>query len=330
MKHIFIINPCAGLVDKTEYVRAELKKRSDIEAIVFNTEEAGHETALMREMLEIFDDEEVRIYICGGSGTFSKALDALDVEELDHVEVAFFPCGLTNDFIKNFGYGALQFDDFNALIKGKCMHADYMRCVIDGDDKNVRNNVLFVTVGIMANIERVSRFIKFVGGISPAFMYGIGTALTLPFTPAVDYEVIIDGKDYSREYKLIYIGNGFCCGGGFIPIKYDVDCKDGILNVLLLKRIPPLNFIKYFKEFMNGELPDKRQNDAEVIRCKELYVRRKDSKAMCINADGEIYNDISWHVKVVNNRLKLVVPDGVKFATSHEEVMEYLYRRDKR
>lgn len=322
LKHIFIINPISGLTDKTEYIRDELLKRDDIESIVFNTEEAGHETRIMKEMLDIFDDEPVRICICGGSGTLSNAIDAIDIEDMDHVEVGFFPCGLTNDFLKNFAEQGKKFENLNAIVDGKPKYIDYMRCIVDGDDRNIKNELLFVTVGVAANIERISRTIKFIGGISPAIMYGICTIFSLPFSPAIDYEVIIDGVDYSREYKMIYVGNSVCMGGGFIPIKFGIDCRDGFLNVLLLKRIPVFKALRYLTEFMHGELYNKHKEDVDLITCKEISIRRKDNRLMNINADGEIFSNHSWNIKVINGRMKFVVPDEAAFLEDPAELVK--------
>ena len=324
MKNIFIINPIAGLVDKTEEIREQLSKRYDIEAIVFNTEEAGHETALMKEMVDIFDDEDVRIYICGGSGTLSNAIDALDTKDMEHVQIGFYPCGLTNDILKNFVESGKNFENLNAVIDAKTAYIDYMRCTVDGDDKAVKNKLLFATVGVTANIERVSRAIKFLAGISPAFMYAICTVLSLPFSPSVEYEVLIDGVDYSREYKLIYVGNSLCMGGGFFPIKTDIDCRDGYLNVLFLKKLPALKVFSYLTEFMHGELPRRRVEDASVVKCKEISIRRKDGRPMLINADGEIFSNRSWNIRVVNNRMKFVVPKDTPFVDGPEEVIKCL------
>lgn len=322
VKYIFIINPEAGLEDKTEEIRNYIAAHDEIEGVVFNTEESGHETSVMKEMLEIFDDENVRVCVCGGSGTLSKTLDAINVEDMGHVDVAFYPCGLTNDFIKNFKEdGRKEFENLNAVLSGRTEHVDYLRCNIDGNN-NVQNELLFVTMGISANIEMTSRSLRFIAGLSPAIMYGLATLFTLPFSKAIDYEVIIDGVDYSREYKLIYVGNGVCMGGSFIPIKKDNGCRDGYFDVLLLKRLPAFKSIRYLTEFMHGEIADKRPEDVSVIRGKEITVRRKDGRAMRVNSDGELHSGYSWNIRVVNNRLKFVVPDGAEFISSAEELVK--------
>lgn len=324
MKHIFIVNPVSGVMDKTEQIRKILSARNDVDTIVFTTEEAGHETELMREMLEIFDDEPVRIVICGGSGTLSNALDAIDVDDMDHVEMGFYPCGLTNDVLKNFADSARHFDDINEIIDGKATNVDYMRCIINGDNRKAQNEILFVTVGIAANIERASRRLKLIGGVSPTFMYVLSTIASMPFSPAVDYEIIIDGKDYSGEYNLVYVGNSPCLGGRFVPIKQEIDCRDGYLNALLLKRIPPFKIIGYLNDFMRGNLNSKRPDEVDVIKCKEISIKRKDGKSMNTNADGEIVSCYSWDMKIVHDKLKLVVPRNAVFAESGEEVIRSL------
>lgn len=321
MRHIFIINPECGIADKTEQIRAVLDKRDDIEAIVFNTEEASHETAIVSDMIDIFDDEVIRICICGGSGTLSNAIDAIDMDEMKNVEISYFPCGLTNDFLKNFRDMGMKFDNLNAVIDGNPRYIDYMRCVINGDTNNIRNEILFATVGVAANIEHIATRLKFLGEVSPALLYGIGTVLSMPFSPSIDYEVIIDGKDYSREYKMIYVGNSLCLGGGFVPIKTDISCVDGYINVLLIKRIPPHQCLQYVKEFMHGVLVDKRVDSTELIKCKEVFIRRKDGKPMVINADGEIHTDFSWDIKVVSGRLKFVVPENTDFISDTDALM---------
>ena len=321
MKHIFIINPFSGLVDKTEQIRHELSRRKDIDAIVFNTEETGHETQLMKEMLDIFDDEPVRIFVCGGSGTLSNAIDAIDIDDMEHVEIGFYPCGLTNDFLKNFTEQGKRFENINSIIDGKAKYIDYMRCVVDGNDKEIKNELLFVTMGVTANIERLSRVMKILGRVNPTIMYGICTICALPFSTAIDYEVIIDGVDYSREYKMLYIGNSLCMGGGFIPIKSNINCRDGYINVLLVKKIPAFSALRYLTEFMHGELCEKHKEDAEVIVCKEISVRRKDNRPMSVNADGEIYSSYSWNIKVTNGRLKFIIPEDAKFIENASDLI---------
>lgn len=321
MVHIFIVNPQAGIIDRTEYVKSRLERRKDIKSIMFITEEPGSEAKFMREMLDIFDDELVRIYICGGSGTLSNAIDVIKDHEFDNVEVAFFPCGYTNDYLKNFGDTKSLFYDLDALIDGIPVTVDYARSISDGNENSPHNELLFSAMGIIANIERAVRKLRIIGGISSDLMYTIASLISVPTTASTDYELVIDGVDYSREYKQIYIGNSVCLGGHHFPIRKNIDCRDGYLNVLLIKRLPRIKSIKYYTEFAHGIIAEKHPDDVTIIKCKEVFVKRKDGKQMHINSDGELHKANSWKMKVVSGKLKFVIPKEAKFCSDVEAMV---------
>ena len=113
MTHIFIINPFAGHQTFADDLRTKLAKVKNLDYFVFNTRYKGYETELVRKILHIFEGEKLRFYCCGGSGTMRNMLNGFD--SLDDVEVAFFPCGLTNDFLKNFGKDESRFHNIEEL-----------------------------------------------------------------------------------------------------------------------------------------------------------------------------------------------------------------------
>ena len=101
MKHIFVINSHAGKKNFATELRRQLSQIPDFDYYVFNTRKAGEEAELVRQIRQIFDDEKLRFYCCGGSGTFRNMLNGF--ERFDDMEIAFYPCGITNDFMKIFG-----------------------------------------------------------------------------------------------------------------------------------------------------------------------------------------------------------------------------------
>ena len=56
------------------------------------------EKEIVERIAQYFKGEKVRIYSCGGSGTFRNILNS--VSDLSNVELAYYACGLTNDFLK--------------------------------------------------------------------------------------------------------------------------------------------------------------------------------------------------------------------------------------
>lgn len=320
MVHVFIVNPIAGISDKTEYIRNVLAEREDIQYIVFSTEEAGDEYRITREVREIFDDEVVRIYVCGGSGTLSNVLNALDDNDWDHVEIGFYPCGLTNDFLKNFGQNRSKFEDLNAIIDGKVRMVDFMHSHGDETGEIMHNDLLFSSVGITAQIQDLANAFNAVGKMRPTILYSLCALLSMPFCNASDYELTIDGVDYSGEYKLAYIGNSVCMGGGFFPIRKNISCQDGIINVFLIKNFPMWQFLRYIRGFMNGDLAEKESKTCIVTAGKHVVLKRKDNKPMIINSDGEIHKDEMWDMQVIHNKLKFIVPRDAEFSHDFDEM----------
>ena len=88
MVHIFLINPYAGKRTFADGLRKKLKEIPDFNYFVFNIGHAGEEAELVRKIRNIFDDEKLRFYCCGGSGTMRNMLNGFD--NFDNVEIAFF------------------------------------------------------------------------------------------------------------------------------------------------------------------------------------------------------------------------------------------------
>ena len=70
MLQIFIINSFSGDETTTIGIREELEKIKDMEYLVFNSEYPGHEGEMARQMCNLFPEERIRFYACGGTGTF--------------------------------------------------------------------------------------------------------------------------------------------------------------------------------------------------------------------------------------------------------------------
>ena len=104
MLQIFIINSFSGDETTTIGIREELEKIKDMEYLVFNSEYPGHEGETARQMCNLFPEERIRFYACGGTGTFRNILKGVPEEDLGRVEIAEAAYGLTNDFLPGASY----------------------------------------------------------------------------------------------------------------------------------------------------------------------------------------------------------------------------------
>lgn len=309
MIHIFIINPVAGLRDRSEGIRQFLERKVDFSYLVFDTEKAGDERDIVGRMLKLFDDERIRFYICGGSGTFTNALSGIEEKDLPRVEMAHYPCGLTNDFLKNAGRNQKFFYNMDNLIRGDVVQVDYIRNAAEGEQAH--NHVLFSTTGLTEIVERFANRIKFLGGMNTGFLYVVSFLFTFLFNPTVSFALEIDGEDYSGEYDMIYIGNSICMGGSFYPIS-DASPEDGKMDVMLLKKIKKWRGVQFMSLFRHGKLDQASEERIVIKKATSVSMKRKDGKLIYLNMDGEIVTSQDWKVELMPAALNYVVPKGTK------------------
>lgn len=310
MIHIFIINPVAGLRDRSEGIRQFLERKVDFSYLVFDTEEAGDERSIVSRMLKLFDDEKIRFYICGGSGTFTNALNGIEEKDFARVEMAHYPCGLTNDFLKNAGRNQKFFYNMDNLIRGDVVQVDYVKNVVPEGTKQ-ENHVLFSTTGLTEIVERFANKIKILGGMNTGFLYVLSFIFTFLFNPTVSYALEIDGEDLSGEYDMIYIGNSICMGGSFYPIS-DASPQDGLMDLMLLKKIKKWRGIHFMKLFRHGKLDQASEPCIVLKKATSVSLKRKDGKLIHLNMDGEIVTSEEWKVELMPAALNYVVPKGTK------------------
>ncbi len=299
--HIFIINPTAGGRDRSENIRKFLARKEHFQYLVFDTDRPGQESELVKKMLTLFEGDAIRFYICGGSGTFSNAISAID--DLSKVEIAHYPCGSTNDYLKIFGRSMKLFYNMDNLIRGEVMSMDYMKCT----DVNA---MLFASCGITARVEKVAHNQRLLMSTNFAFAYTLAFLLVFLWNPSIDYYVDIDGEDYSGEYGLIYIGNGHTMGGFYTPFP-NTDPNDGQFEVLLLKKIPNIKLIRFIQYFQKG-MVDKLRKSCIITKGKKITIRRKDEKDILFNCDGEMVTRKQMQCEIIDHGINYIVPRGAQ------------------
>ena len=125
MRHVFIVNPVSGKADASgtlvpQIIDAAKKLGADYEILL--TEYPGHAVELAAEQAEA--GEEVRLYACGGDGTFNEVLRG--VRGRANAAVGCIPCGSGNDFVRNFG-GREPFLDLERMMRGPAVNIDLIQ-----------------------------------------------------------------------------------------------------------------------------------------------------------------------------------------------------------
>ncbi|MBO4846129.1 MAG: hypothetical protein J5525_07460 [Lachnospiraceae bacterium] len=304
MIHVFIVNPMAGKMDFAEKLRRKISEFKDIDYYIFDTRNAGYEGELINRIQHIFEDEKLRIYCCGGSGTLRNIVN--DIDNLDNVEVAFLPCGLSNSFIKVFpAKDQKRFKQLEELIYGDVVDLDYIRF----NNKNIALNSFSMGIDsvLLEQVEKY-RFINTIGNISP-YMWCLPFALFKSHTTKC--EVTIGEKHYVDDFTEIYFGNGNILGGN-VSIYDEANVTDGLGKVVLLRSDArrfwsiPIVFNLMRKKFY------KLKYIAEYADAQNIYIRRINDGPIKYNVDGEMLTfGGTVKVEMVKKGLHFVVPKGV-------------------
>lgn len=318
MKHIFIINPYAGTIDYSERIRKILKRKENFEYLVFDTEYKGHETVLTERMCNLFADEYIRFYACGGSGTFVNIVKG--IRDFEKTEVAFFPCGLSYDFLKCFGCDQVHFHNINKLIEGEPLYVD----LIDmGEHKAVNAFSTGVDSGVARDVDKFRMFSYIKSGIP----YTISGIKNFILEHARNYKIEIDGKNYDGKYLLIYMGNGICYGNNYYPSTTANPC-DGELEIILISPMTVFKLFKRIRYFAEGDT-EEIQKFAKVIRGKQFVIQNDSKGKMYCTVDGEGFEQDRVEGKILQGRLRMIVPKGV-MVRDVNQVKEALYVGRKR
>lgn len=307
MVHIFIINPMAGWKNFADSLRNQISKLPDIEYYIFDTRSAGYEATLIRKIQHIFEDEKLRIYCCGGSGTFKNIVN--DIDNLDNVEVAFFPCGNNNEFLRTFKKEDFErFFNIEELVNGDVIDVDYIRY----NGKGICLNS-FSTGLDTKFIEKYNeyKFLRTYGRKIPVF---IAIIAALFKTHPLKCEVSAGDRHYVDDFTEVYFGNGSVVGTELHVYEHP-NTNDGVGKFMLLRQDARKFWsIPVAISFMKRK-PSEIELVAEYGDAQSIYIRRIDDGPVAYNVDGELETfGGTVKLEMVKGGLHFVVPKGVKAA----------------
>ena len=309
MTHIFIINPFAGHQTFADDLRTKLAKVKSLDYFVFNTRYRGYETELVRKILHIFEGEKLRFYCCGGSGTMRNMLNGFD--SLDDVEVAFFPCGLTNDFLKNFGKDESRFHNIEELINGDVIKVDYIKSNYGISLNSLSTGMDSNCLGKM-NDFRIFRF------ISKDLPYTLATLYSIFVSNPHEYEITLDGEKLNGKFAEIFIGNG-CVFGGNMFFDEKTCVNDGKAISRLVGNKKAFTLLPELLDLQNKKF-DRIRKNMLCGECSRITIRRNSGSEFSINHDGDLINGVSvCEAEIIHKGLNFVVPKGVRVSKGAEE-----------
>ena len=119
-------------------------------------------------------------------------------------------------------------------------------------------------------------------------------ALELPLFKPSHFEIELDDQRISTEAMLIAVGNGSSYGGG-MRVCPDASLHDGLFDVMILKPVSKLEFIKVFPSVYSGEHVN--HPEVDVYRTSKISIN---STAIAY-ADGERIGALPISAECISN-----------------------------
>ena len=300
MTHLFIINPAAGSKDRTAQYSETIHKLCTERGLTYEIRVSAAPGDCMNIAREAAQSgKEYRLYACGGDGTLNEVVQG--AAGYDNVSVTVYSGGSGNYFVKLFD-DPKSFFQLELLLEPEETTFDLIDC--NGD---IAMNIC--SVGLDARIGTDVSNYKRLPLLSGFRAYAASTVINVIKGIHEHYIVEMNGRRIDARQTLICVCNGRYYGGGFNPVP-EADPADGLLDVLLVKKVSRLQVAKVIGKYKNGrykELP-KLVKHFRTDRIRILCDRKTP-----INLDGELrmWQDVTMSVS--EKKLRFFYPKGLSW-----------------
>ncbi|MBR2879243.1 MAG: diacylglycerol kinase family lipid kinase [Oscillospiraceae bacterium] len=304
MKHLFIINPTAGKNTDPEALRKKINEAmsgSSDELEIYVTKAPLDATEKVRAEAE--KGAPLRVYACGGDGTLNECVNG--AASFENVSLTHYASGSGNDFLRMFGGDTALFTDLKALINGKAQPIDLIN-VCSRKSINICSLGFDARVGIDVHKYTQNPFISgtmgYVVSLLSHFIKGINRPL----------KIKLDGKEMMGEFALVCACNGRYYGGGFNPVP-EAEPDDGLMDVLIVKKVSRLTFLKLIGKYAKGRYAELSKYISHY-RCTEIAF--ESDEELGINVDGEAVFSKTPAFRMEPGAVNFIFPEGAAFLSS--------------
>lgn len=298
MEHLFLINPTAGPKDRSqEIVRGAeaLCKAKKEPCRVHISSAPGELTEVARQAGR--SGVETRLYACGGDGTLNEAVTG--AMGFQNLSVTSFPCGSGNDFIKQFAAPELFFNLEN-FVDAEVKPVDVIRV-------NDRYSLNICSVGFDARIGTSIDRYRRLPLLSGPRAYHASVAVNLLKGVAKSTRLETgDGLVIDGDLTLVCICNGSWYGGSYHPVP-EADIRDGLLDVLAVKKVSRLTVARVISAYQKGKFADYPHL---ITHFKTKNLRLTTPREEPVNLDGELMTSRDIEISLLPGALQFFAPAG--------------------
>lgn len=302
MKHVFIINPTAGKVDRTKEIREQIHSLTTTDPVEIHlTRSQGEAEHLARTVAQSGD--EARVYACGGDGTANEVLTG--IAGYSNCALGIIPIGSGNDFVRCFEpLTREEFLNVEAMVNGEEKSIDLIEC-----QGKYSMNVFSVgfDCAVAKNVDRFKR----IPHVSGSLAYKMSIVYCLFSKRKHPVKIYLDGKefegaDYKKTTLLAVCANGKYYGGGIKAAPESI-LDDGLMDFIHVNTLSVLKFVSMVGKYTKGlHLNNPKFSFITFKRCKKIKFEAE--TPIDVNFDGEIFEMTNPEITILPKALRIILP----------------------
>ncbi|MGI6722375.1 MAG: YegS/Rv2252/BmrU family lipid kinase [Anaerovoracaceae bacterium] len=250
---------------------------------------------IIEEALDAIDEDDYReIIVAGGDGTLNMCVNAMLKRDI-HLPIGLFPVGTANDFAYYFDLPQEVEEMADVAIGDHISTADVGRC----------NDRYFINVAAMGSLVDVSQKtdpnLKNTLGIFSYYLKALGELSSMK---PLHVKLITDDHVYKETMYFMVVMNGKSAGG-FKKISPQSDINDGLLDVILFRKMPFMEFGPLLFSVLQGNHPKNKH----VLVFNTDHLRIESDEEISTDVDGEKGEKLPLEFKVLPKRLQIFTPE---------------------
>ena len=302
MKHIFVVNPCAGKQDSTtlvtQKVEAYASAHPDFDYQIYVTRASGDATVWTRQWCADHPGKAVRFYACGGDGTLNEVVTG--IIGFPDVQVTVHANGSGNDYIKYYATHD-DFNDLDRLVEGVPHPVDVMKV-------NDRYSINVCNFGFDAMVCKIGNDVRRKPIIGGKHSYTTGIIRSI-FTSRSNYvRMTVDGEPFYDGYMLLCtLGNGRYNGGNYMCAPLSKN-DDGLIEINLFKRMSLFKFASLINEYSQGTHINRPDVQKLMQYRQGTVVEMASPDPFWLVIDGEMLHTNRYRVQNLKHAVTFVSP----------------------
>lgn len=132
--------------------------------------------------------------------------------------------------------------------------------------------------------------------------YNIALVIELLKLKPYNYTLTLDGKVQKVAANMVSLGNGVSIGGGML-ITPDAKMDDGLLDVLIVRPLSRINFLRIFPSVFKGTHVNRQE--VSIERAKNVRI---EGEGVVITGDGESVGPAPVDVELIPGALRVLAP----------------------